>query len=140
MEAGEIRNILQRHAILVEHVRGVFARDQLPEHLPPGGYIVNTDNADGPGIHWVALWVEEDSVEFMDSFAHDPEYYGWSFSLSLLMNARQLQSDNAITCGAYCLYFLYFRALGLSMETILEFFSVDTRLNDLHVSRFVALL
>lgn len=137
MEAGEIRNILGRHAVLQNNV---FSRDQLPTYLPIGGYVVNTDNWDGPGIHWIALWVLEDTIEFMDSFGLEPAYYGWSFALPVLMNTRQLQSDTASTCGAYCLYFLYFRALGLNMATILEFFSTDTQLNDLHVTRFVELL
>ena len=82
----------------------------------------------------------ENEVEYMDSFANDPEYYGLTFLFPTVMNARELQSDNAVTCGAYCLYFLYFRCLGLSMDTILAFFGSDTRVNDMHVTQLVALL
>lgn len=140
MEAGQIRSILHRHVNLLEDVRGVFARNQLPNNLPPGGYVVNTDNADGAGIHWIALWALDDAVEFMDSLGLPPEQYGWTFTRSVLMNTRQLQSTDSATCGAYCIYFLYFRSLGLSMQSILEFFTDDTRGNDLHVTRFLRLL
>lgn len=140
MEAGEIRNILARHELLRDRVWGVFARDRLPAHLEPGGYIVNSDIEAGGGEHWMALWVTDQEVEFMDSFAEEPEYYGLTFLFPMLMNSRQLQSDNAVTCGAFSLYFLFFRSLGLSMETILSFFSSNTHANDSHVTQFVGML
>ena len=140
MDVRQIRDIVQRHDNLRENVRGVFARDQLPMNLPPGGYILNTDDSNGRGIHWIALWVLEDSMEFMDSFGHRPEYYGWSFTLPVLVNTKQIQSNDAITCGPFCMYFLYYRSLDLSMKTILDYFNADTQSNDLYVARFIKLL
>lgn len=99
--------------------------------------MVNTDNHDGPGIHWIALWVLE---EFMDSFGHSPEYYGWTFNVPVLKNDKQLQSDDAITCGAYCLYFLHHRCRGRDMNSLLTDFHNDTRLNDKLVREFACRL
>ena len=140
MEAGEIRDILARYRLLRDNVWGVFARDQLPTHLERGGYIVNSDIESGGGEHWLTIWVTEDELEYMDPFAEDPEHYGLTFLFPMLMNSRQLQSDDAVTCGAFSLYFLFFRTLGLSMQTILSFFSSDTRANDAHVTQFVGML
>ena len=129
--------VLKEDPCMKQRSWGVFSRDGLPRQLLQGGYIMNTDNIDGPGVHWIALWMDSDRLEFMDSFGHSPEYYGWSFNVPTLRNAVQFQSDQSITCGAYCLYFLYYRCRGFSMKSILENFSSDRTANDYTVTRFL---
>ena len=140
MDSGELQAILERHEVFHGKILGVFMRDSLPSPLLKGGYIVNTDLTEEPGTHWVALWVRDDVIEFLDSFAHPPEHYGMTFSVPVLTNTHQLQAEHSITCGAHCLYFLYFRCLELSMEQILRFFGSNLALNDVHVTKFTSLL
>lgn len=137
MEASEIEAKLHGDSCMKHIVWGVYPRDHLPRTLLPGGYIVNTDNADGPGVHWIALWVELAQLEFMDSFGYGPEQYGWTFTLPATWNTRQIQSNDAMTCGSHCLYYLYYKCRGLNLQNIFENFSVDTLYNDQLVAGFV---
>jgi len=141
MDNVQISEIAERHCSLREHFAGVFSRDQLPETLARGYfYVVNSANYNEPGRHWLGMYVNENEVEFMDSFANEPETYGIHIEYPLIMNARQLQSDDSDTCGDYVMYFLYFRSLGLSFPCILSSFRGDRYENDVSVRNLVSLL
>ncbi len=137
MDAHQLNSILKADPCLKHYVWGVFPRDQLPQTLLPGGYVVNTDNARGPGVHWIALWVQHSRIDFFDSFGHVPEHYGWTFSIPTLCNIIQIQADDSSVCGAYCIYFLLHRCQGRSMEDIITDFSSDRHSNDRIVSDFI---
>ena len=54
------------------HFRGVFMRNAL-SIIGPSKFesaIVNLDNEDGPGTHWVAYKKVDNNVEYFDSFAN----------------------------------------------------------------------
>ena len=137
MDSQQIGLLLKTTPRMRRSVWGVFSRNRLPQRLLPGGYVVNTDDRDGPGIHWIALWVMPERIEFMDSFGHVSEYYGWTFGLPTLYNTQQLQSHDSDVCGAYCLYFLYHRCHGRSMDSIIHDFSSDSMSNDSLVWNFL---
>ena len=46
---------------------GVYSRDNLPE-IKDGGYVINLDEYSDIGTHWVALYVNNNSVTYFDSF------------------------------------------------------------------------
>ena len=46
---------------------GVYSRDNLPK-MKDGAYIVNLDKYSDIGIHWVALYANNDDVTYFDSF------------------------------------------------------------------------
>ena len=46
---------------------GVYSRDNLPE-IKDGGYVINLDEYSDVGTHWVALYVNNNSVTYFDSF------------------------------------------------------------------------
>jgi len=141
MDNVQMNEIAERHHSLHERFAGVLSRDQLPERLATGYfYVVNSSDHDEPGEHWLGIYVCENEIEFMDSFAQVPEAYGIRIEYPLTMNARQLQSDESNTCGYYVMYFLYFRSLGLSFPCILASFQDDTYENDVSVRNFVSLL
>jgi len=141
MDNEQMIEIAERHYSLSEHFAGVFSRDQLPETLARGYfYVVNSANHDETGKHWLGIYVNENEIEFMDSFAKVPEAYGLHIEYPLTMNARQLQSNYSDTCGYYVMYFLFFRSLGISFDCILNTFQDDTYENDIAVKNFVSLL
>ena len=141
MDSAQLLLLLQSDPVMQQHTWGVFARDELPPNLLPGGYLVNTQNRDQGGEHWVVVWRTEDGrVEFMDSLGQKPEYYGWTFTVPVQWNQRQIQDNNSIACGAFCLYYLYYRSRLVSMSAILNSFSNDTVLNDTIVNDCVRLL
>jgi len=141
MDNVQITEIAERHYSLSERFAGVFSRDQLPEILANGYfYVVNSSKHNEPGEHWLGIYVNDNEIEFMDSFAKVPEAYGLHIEYPIAMNARQLQSNDSVTCGYYVMYFLYFRSLGISFACILNTFQDDTYKNDVAVRNFVSLL
>ena len=121
--------------------RGVFARNSLPAELLPGAYIINTKNSNRAGEHWVSLWVNNDaSIEFMDPLGKHPRTYGWRYSEPCTHNRQAIQPHQSVLCGAYCLYFLYYRSRGGSMRDIIQSMLPLTSRNDDLVKIFLEAL
>ena len=47
---------------------GVYFRDNLPNKIKDGAYVINLDEYSDIGTHWVALWVNINNVTYFDSF------------------------------------------------------------------------
>ena len=47
---------------------GVHSRDNLPNKIEDGAYIVNLDEYSDIGTHWVALYVNNKTVTYLGSF------------------------------------------------------------------------
>ena len=47
---------------------GVYSRDNLPNKIKDGAYVINLDGYSDIGTHWIALWVNNNSVTYFDSF------------------------------------------------------------------------
>ena len=85
-----------------KHWLGVFARDEIPAHIQRGYMIVNLDNSNQPGSHWVA--VANDM--FYDSFGRNS-----NVQLGFTQRYTNTESDaeqdvEEMNCGARCLAWL----------------------------------
>ena len=95
MDTREISDILKRDRFTKHHFRGVFACDQLPkQYMPrPSALVINTDPADKPGQHWVAIYITRDGVgEYFDSYGKGtniPQIEHW-FIKSIFFNRLNL--------------------------------------------------
>ena len=121
------------------HFLGVFASDRLPslttiKAYSPCCYVANTDQTGWRGSHWVAFFHPTPSrLEFFDSFAKLPQELGYdiSRSIQIVQNKVQVQGRESQVCGQLCIFFLYHRAHGISMQSItrklrsLSFFDSD---------------
>lgn len=125
---------------------GVYPADKLPiVNKYPFILIANTDNHDGPGKHWVAIYLDENKKgEFFDSFGQSPSVYGPYFenflmenSIDFTSNLRTLQSMMSAVCGQYCLFFLIHRCRDFSLNKILSVFTEEPYINDEMVHNFV---
>lgn len=136
MNSDEIERFLNSR---LEYFDGVFSIDTLPD--APRLLVSNTDPANLPGRHWVAVYVDNGHGEFFDSFGRRPsaafERYLNSHCLSWIFNDRQLQSVISKFCGHYCIYYCMLRSMGFDMRKIVRSFSSDTGLNDALVNRFI---
>ena len=47
---------------------GVFSRDNLPNSIKNGAYVINLDEYHDIGTHWVALYVNNKTIIYFDSF------------------------------------------------------------------------
>ena len=46
----------------------VFSRDNLPNNIKNGAYVINLDEYHDIGTHWVALYVNNKTIIYFDSF------------------------------------------------------------------------
>ena len=122
---------------------GVYPADRIPLRWPrPYALIINTDNHDRPGVHWVAVYLNKNGhAIFFDSYGMPPSVshhhqrirknstrFGW--------NTKRLQSFNSTVCGQYCVMFLYFMSHGYTLDHFYNLFSNNYKLNDNFVRQF----
>lgn len=107
---------------------GVFSLDTIP-HVNEiiSGFIVNTDTANLPGQHWIAVRIVQDQAWIFDPLALLPPTQLCQH-LVLHCDIRILhicnvptQPVDAFTCGLHCVYFLY-TATPADSETALYHF------------------
>lgn len=94
--------------------KGSFAQDEKFE-LKSGFYIINTDIAKGPGIHWVSLVLTPKTAYVFDSFSRDPKTLVPHLTKRLTKAKRKIVSSDrtdkeqrglSIICGHLSLSFL----------------------------------
>lgn len=88
-------------------------RDQLPKKpMKNECAIVNLDDSDGPGTHWVAYCKMKSNIFYFDSFGdlQPPKefirYLGSDDSI-INYNLESYQSYGTTNCGQLCIQFLY---------------------------------
>ena len=86
-------------------------KDALPRRIMRNETgIVNLDNSDGPGTHWVCYKKLKDIVYYFDSFGNLPpptELLRYFRHVKMLMfNTERMQKRNTEICGHLCLDFL----------------------------------
>ena len=47
---------------------GAYSRDNLPYKKKNGAYVINLDEYSDTGTHWIALYVNNKTVTYFDSF------------------------------------------------------------------------
>ena len=46
---------------------GVYSRDNLPNKIKDGAYVINLDEYSNIGTHWIALYVKNNNITYFDS-------------------------------------------------------------------------
>lgn len=96
----------------IPHFRGVFMKNAMPKNGPRKyeSAIVNLDDKEGPGTHWVAYKKKNNQVIYFDSFGNlQPpldlmKYLGVGSIVNY--NHKQYQDYDTVICGHLCLKFL----------------------------------
>lgn len=117
MNTGQIDAILRNDYMTKSLFQGVYPIDQLPSSCN-GMYVINTDEHDEPGEHWLAVY----NKEYFDSYGLPPldrriiQFLG----SDVMYNTVHLQQLMSNACGFYCVYYLLERARGNSAENIIH--------------------
>ena len=94
---------------------GVFSRDNLPNSIRPkglgsavknGAYLINFDEYHDIGTHWVALYVNNKTITYFDSFGveHIPrEIIKFIARKKILTNIYRIQAYDSIICVIFVL-------------------------------------
>ena len=116
---------------------GVFSRDNLPNNnnirpkglgsaVKNGAYVINLDEYHDIGTHWVALYVNNKTVTYFDSFRveHIPkEIMKFIARKKIITNIYRIQAYDSIMCGYFCIGFINFMFNGKSLTDYTNLFS-----------------
>lgn len=82
------------------------------ESLPQtGAFVLNLDKKEGPGTHWVAVYLNE----YYDAYGLPPPE---CLAHMKKYNIIQHQRPSTALCGLYAIYFIYHRNRGCSAYDI----------------------
>ena len=60
---------IQKHYQSEQKFNGVYFRDNLPNKIKDGAYVINLDEHSDVGTHWIALYVKNNDITCFDSFS-----------------------------------------------------------------------
>ena len=111
---------------------GVFSRDNLPNNnnnnnnIKNGAYVINLDEYRNIGTHWVALYVNNKTIIYFDSFGveHIPkEIMKFIGNKHIITNIFRTLAYDSIMCGYFCIGFINFMFNGNSLTDYTSLFS-----------------
>ena len=105
---------------------GVYSRDNLPNKIKDGAYVINLDEYSDIGTHWISLYLKNNDVTYFDSFGveHIPkEIKKFIGSKNVIANIFRIQAHDSISCGYFCTGFINFMFGGKSLTDFTNLFS-----------------
>ena len=143
MDENRLNELLKN----VPRYQGSFALDELKNveiKTFPEFIVVNLDNRNGSGNHWIAIAIYQTHVFICDSLGGlvpDTNFptalvnflHVLMFSRSLVIT-KQLQPADSDKCGQYCVVFIREMAKGHSFHEFTNIFSDNMQQNDVIVS------
>ena len=107
---------------------GVYSRDNLPNKIKDGMYIINLDEYSDIGTHWVALYVKSNDITYFNSFGveHIPrEVKKFIVSKNVIVNIFRIQAYDSIMCRYFCTGFINFMFKGKSLTEFTNLFFTE---------------
>ena len=104
----------------------VFSRDNLPNKIKDGAYVINLDDYSDIGTHWIALYAKNNDIIYFDSFGveHIPKeiikFIGYK---NIIANIFRIQAYDSIMCGYFCIGFINFMLKGKTLTEFTNLFS-----------------
>ena len=135
---------------------GVYSRNSLPKTIKKGAYVINLDEYENTGTHWVDLFVKTNEAIYFDSFGieHIPKEINKfinndttkSSSLKrtaepsaiarIKSNIFRIQEYDSIMCGYFCIEFINYMLKGKTLLDYTNLFSPnDFKKNDRVIKR-----
>lgn len=144
MDTSEIQLALQTNSLTKPIFVGVFPSNHIPNNfystLKDKCVVFNFDENDEPGSHWVVMYkTATQYIEYFDPYGLPPihEHIYEKAKGKIRYNIKQLQSNESVFCGLYCLYFVYKKALGYKLQDIVRPFTENYTMNDSYVKATV---
>ena len=104
---------------------GVFSRDNLPNSIKNGAYVINLDEYRDIGTHWVALFVNNKTITYFDSFGveHIRKEIITFIGNEKITNIFRIKAYDSIMCGYFFIGFINFIFNGNSLTDYTSLFS-----------------
>ena len=105
---------------------GVYSKDNLPGKIKDGAYVINLDEYSDIGIHWIALYLNNKTATYFDSFGieHIPkEVKKLIGNRNIISNIYRIQNYDSILCGYFCIGFINYMFKDKSLTDYTNLFS-----------------
>ena len=98
---------------------GVYSRDNLAKTIKNGAYVINLDEYSDIGTNWIALYVNNKTVTYFDSFGaeHIPkEIKKFINNKNIIANIFRIQAYDSVICGYFCIGFIDYLFKGKNLK------------------------
>ena len=98
----------------------------MPNKIKNGAYVINLDEYHDIGTHWIALYVNNKTVTYFDSFGveHIPkEIMKLIGNKNIVTNILRIQAYDSIMYGYFCIGVIDFMFNGNSLTDFTNLFS-----------------
>ena len=105
---------------------GVYSRDNLQVKVKDGAYLINLDNYSHIETHWIALYANNKTVTYFDSFGIEhisQEIRVFIADKDIIARIYRIQSYDSIVCGYFCIGFINYMFMGKSLTDYTNLFS-----------------
>ena len=111
---------ISEYYINEQRFNGIYSRNNLPKTIKKGAYVINLDEYENTGTHWIALFVKPKYRVYFDSFGieHIPKEINKFIRNDIKSTIFRLQAYNSIMCGYYCTEFINYMLKG---KTLLDY-------------------
>ena len=98
----------------------MYSRNNLPSKIKKGAYVINLDEYENTGTHWVSLFVKPKYTVYFDSFGieHIPKEINKFINNDIKSNIFRIQACDSIMCGYFCIEFINYM---LQRKTLLDY-------------------
>ena len=127
---------------------GVYSRYNLPKTIKKGAYVINLDEYENTGTHWVSLFDKRKYTVYFDSFGieHIPKEINKFIrskelghtvgNKDIKSNILRIQAYDSIMCGYFCIEFINYMLKGKNLLDYTNLFSPnDFKKNDQIIKR-----
>lgn len=123
MEENLIDAILLKNRVTRKFYYGTYPANLIPKiDTFPASLVVNMDNSNLPGSHWVAMFLpNENTCYYFDSFGFEPSNKNITNFLKnfiVVKNEKIFQSFLTENCGYYVIFFIHMCSLGFKPDYI----------------------
>ena len=134
----------------------MYSRNNLPNKIKKGAYVINLDEYENTGTHWISLFVKPKYAAYSDSFGveHIPKEInkfirskelrskelgfavGSAVNNDIKGNIFRIQAYDSIMCGYFCIEFINFMLKGKTLLDYTNLFAPnDFKKNDRVIKR-----
>ena len=97
----------------------------LPNKIKDRAYVINVDEYSDIGTHWIALYVNNKTVTYFDSFGVEhrlKEVKKFIGNRNIISNVYRIQNYDSIMCGYFCIGFIDYMFKGKSLTDYTNLF------------------
>ena len=122
---------------------GVYSRDNLHYKIKDAAYVINLDEYSDIGTDWIALYVNNKCVTYLDSFGveHIPkEIKKFINNKNIIANIFRIQTYDSVMCGYFCIGFINYMFKGKRLTDFTNLFSPNNfkKNDDIILNYFLA--